>query len=444
MEGIARRGLMLVLSSPSGAGKTTLARRLLDDERDGIAISISHTTRPRRKGEKDGRDYHFVDHDTFARMRDHGEFLEWAVVFDNYYGTTRQPVEQALAQGRDAAARVEHALVAGQRQSLEHGRAPAAEAHVVLGRGRQHERAQRRRATRQQRALRKETRAVGPDLALVPQRGGAAVGSLDGDLAAEQIRIAAPHEVALVRGPERARERELNGARQAAAAVELRAQRTGRLDQDFDAIEAGRTEARELTLAARAHAVHAAHQLRVDQHRLEVIFGTGEMQRAVEVGAPAQRDRRAQALDAQAPQLQVEVVRRGRPVLHVAGACDDAGQTLADGGQPIEGEAAIGQLGDQLARDGVLAQRPQLEVPRRRRQRSAHGLRLSALGRREQHREGTQSRPAGERGHGHSRRSDGPRAGEGRRYGQRGAVRPTAVSINAVPVAARGSGPREP
>jgi guanylate kinase len=101
MEGIARRGLMLVLSSPSGAGKTTLARRLLDDEHDGIAMSISHTTRPRRKGEKDGRDYHFVDHDTFSRMRDQGEFLEWAVVFDNYYGTTRRPVEQALAAGRD-------------------------------------------------------------------------------------------------------------------------------------------------------------------------------------------------------------------------------------------------------------------------------------------------------------------------------------------------------
>jgi len=100
-KAIARRGLMVVLSSPSGAGKTTLARRLLDDENGGVAMSISHTTRPRRKGEKDGRDYHFVDHDSFTRMRDQGEFLEWAVVFDNYYGTTRQPVEQALAAARD-------------------------------------------------------------------------------------------------------------------------------------------------------------------------------------------------------------------------------------------------------------------------------------------------------------------------------------------------------
>lgn len=92
---------MLVLSSPSGAGKTTLARRLIDQEPD-IAMSISHTTRPKRKGEQDGVHYHFVDRDSFTRMRDEGAFLEWAVVFDHYYGTTRKPVEQALGEGRDA------------------------------------------------------------------------------------------------------------------------------------------------------------------------------------------------------------------------------------------------------------------------------------------------------------------------------------------------------
>jgi guanylate kinase len=96
---IARRGIMLVLSSPSGAGKTTIASRLLKDA--GIEISISHTTRMKRKGEKDGKDYHFVDRETFTRMRDQDAFLEWAVVFDNYYGTTRRPVEEALAAGRD-------------------------------------------------------------------------------------------------------------------------------------------------------------------------------------------------------------------------------------------------------------------------------------------------------------------------------------------------------
>ncbi|MGE5261450.1 MAG: guanylate kinase [Actinomycetota bacterium] len=97
---IARRGIMLVLSSPSGAGKTTISRRLLGDDKD-ITLSVSHTTRAKRKGETDGKDYHFVDKETFARMRDEGAFLEWAVVFDNYYGTTRKPVERALAAGRD-------------------------------------------------------------------------------------------------------------------------------------------------------------------------------------------------------------------------------------------------------------------------------------------------------------------------------------------------------
>lgn len=96
----ARRGVMLVLSSPSGAGKTTLARRLVEVE-PSVEMSVSFTTRKKRKREVEGRDYHFVDRKTFARMRDRREFLEWAVVFDNCYGTRREPVEQALANGRD-------------------------------------------------------------------------------------------------------------------------------------------------------------------------------------------------------------------------------------------------------------------------------------------------------------------------------------------------------
>jgi guanylate kinase len=91
---------MLVLSSPSGAGKTTLARRLLDAE-PGVEMSVSCTTRKQRNGEVEGRDYHFIDREAFAGMRDCGEFLEWAVVFDNYYGTPRKPVEELLAAGRD-------------------------------------------------------------------------------------------------------------------------------------------------------------------------------------------------------------------------------------------------------------------------------------------------------------------------------------------------------
>ena len=97
---IERRGIMLVLSSPSGAGKTTLARRLLEAE-SGIEMSISVTTRKARPGEEEGRDYYFVSESEFRRMRDAGELLEWARVFDNFYGTPRSPVERALAAGRD-------------------------------------------------------------------------------------------------------------------------------------------------------------------------------------------------------------------------------------------------------------------------------------------------------------------------------------------------------
>ena len=97
---IARRGLMLVLSSPSGAGKTTLSRRLLDEDK-GVALSVSVTTRKMRPGEKDGRDYTFIDRTRFDALIDKDELLEWAEVFDNYYGTPRKPVMDALAAGRD-------------------------------------------------------------------------------------------------------------------------------------------------------------------------------------------------------------------------------------------------------------------------------------------------------------------------------------------------------
>ena len=97
---VQRRGLMLVLSSPSGAGKTTLSRQLLDNDSQ-IALSISCTTRDKRPGEKDGVDYHFIDTPTFRSMIDRGEFLEHARVFDHYYGTPSAPVEAALSAGRD-------------------------------------------------------------------------------------------------------------------------------------------------------------------------------------------------------------------------------------------------------------------------------------------------------------------------------------------------------
>src|ERR1700750_3327892 len=99
-DGVERRGLMFVLSSPSGAGKTTLSRMLLERE-PGLRMSVSATTRPMRPGEVDGRDYFFVDKQKFEAMAKQGELLEWATVFDNLYGTPRAPVEEALAEGRD-------------------------------------------------------------------------------------------------------------------------------------------------------------------------------------------------------------------------------------------------------------------------------------------------------------------------------------------------------
>lgn len=100
MVEISRRGMMLVLSSPSGAGKTSISRRLLAEE-TGIVMSVSATTRPPRPGEVDGKDYYFYDQETFARMVANNEFLEHATVFDNSYGTPKKPVWDALDRGQD-------------------------------------------------------------------------------------------------------------------------------------------------------------------------------------------------------------------------------------------------------------------------------------------------------------------------------------------------------
>jgi guanylate kinase len=99
-KAIARRGLMLVLSSPSGAGKTTLSRMLLKADRN-IELSVSVTTRPKRKGEKHGKDYHFIDRARFDAMVKKSQLLEWAEVFGYFYGTPRLPVQRALRAGRD-------------------------------------------------------------------------------------------------------------------------------------------------------------------------------------------------------------------------------------------------------------------------------------------------------------------------------------------------------
>lgn len=95
-----RRGLMFVLSSPSGAGKTTLSRMLLE-KMPGLKMSVSVTTRAMRPGEADGKDYYFIDKTAFDAMAKNNELLEFAPVFDNFYGTPRKPVEEALASGED-------------------------------------------------------------------------------------------------------------------------------------------------------------------------------------------------------------------------------------------------------------------------------------------------------------------------------------------------------
>lgn len=99
-HGFHRRGMLFVLSSPSGAGKSTIARKLLDAEPE-LKVSVSYTTRPIRAGEENGRDYHFVDLERFRAMVSNHEFLEWAHVFDNRYGTPRADVFHSLSEGRD-------------------------------------------------------------------------------------------------------------------------------------------------------------------------------------------------------------------------------------------------------------------------------------------------------------------------------------------------------
>jgi guanylate kinase len=99
-DALLRRGLMFILSSPSGAGKTTISRRLLAHDGD-IRLSVSVTTRPMRPGEAEGRDYHFVSQAEFDRMADAGEFLEWAHVFGNSYGTPKAQIKQGLKDGHD-------------------------------------------------------------------------------------------------------------------------------------------------------------------------------------------------------------------------------------------------------------------------------------------------------------------------------------------------------
>lgn len=99
--GIARRGLVLILSSPSGAGKTSLTRALIEEKDLSLTVSVSVTTRAKRLSEIAGRDYDFIDREEFLSLRDRGDLLEWAEVHGNFYGTPRRPVEKVLSAGAD-------------------------------------------------------------------------------------------------------------------------------------------------------------------------------------------------------------------------------------------------------------------------------------------------------------------------------------------------------
>lgn len=118
MDGYPRRGVMLVLASPSGAGKSSISRALFAED-PNIALSVSVTTRARRTDEIDGVHYHFIDVPTFKRMREDGELLESAEVHGNFYGTPRSKVEERLSAGRDILFDIDYQ---GTLQLLEHAR----------------------------------------------------------------------------------------------------------------------------------------------------------------------------------------------------------------------------------------------------------------------------------------------------------------------------------
>ncbi len=116
---IARRGLILILSSPSGAGKTTLTRAIAQDGGWGLDLSISVTTRARRPSEIDGRHYRFIEREAFEDLRTRDDLLEWAEVHGNFYGTPRRPVERTLAQGRDMIFDIDYQGTRQVRQRLQ-------------------------------------------------------------------------------------------------------------------------------------------------------------------------------------------------------------------------------------------------------------------------------------------------------------------------------------
>ena len=162
---IARRGLMLVLSSPSGAGKTTLSRMLLEHD-PSVELSVSVTTRARRANEKDGIDYHFIEKARFDHMVEAGELLEWAEVFGNLYGTPRAPVEASLAAGRDVLFDIDWQ---GTQQLREKARGDMASIFVLPPSMRELERRLRSRALDDERVIKGRMAKAGDELSHWPE-----------------------------------------------------------------------------------------------------------------------------------------------------------------------------------------------------------------------------------------------------------------------------------
>ena len=184
---------LFVVSAPSGAGKTSLVKELLAHD-DGLAVSVSHTTRAMRPGERDGIDYHFVDVDRFRSMVESGQFLEHAQVFDNFYGTAQASVEATLAQGLDVVLEIDWQ---GARQVRE--RIPAAVSVFILPPSRQAlEQRLRGRGqdsdeiiARRMRDARSETEHYAEyDYLLINDEFGAALAQLRAVVTAERLRLA--------------------------------------------------------------------------------------------------------------------------------------------------------------------------------------------------------------------------------------------------------------
>ncbi len=189
---IGRRGVMLVLSSPSGAGKTTLSRMLLEEDAE-ITLSISVTTRPPRSAERDGVDYHFVTPQIFDRMVQRSELLEHAKVFDYYYGTPRKAVEVALASGRDVMFDIDWQ---GRQQLAEQARADMVSVFILPPTTRELERRLTQRAQdapavvakRMAKAADEMTHYIEYDYVIINRDIGASMVQLRAILAAERLK----------------------------------------------------------------------------------------------------------------------------------------------------------------------------------------------------------------------------------------------------------------